>query len=86
MNNGCLERDRTVLIVVRIGPRGSRYDTDADRKWPVPRFTAWVGRQIARYLSITRERFSLYVPIATSLVLSILLSLLVYILSWLFRR
>ncbi|HRA98466.1 MAG TPA: DUF2905 family protein, partial [Nitrospira sp.] len=37
-------------------------------------------------LSVTRERFSLYIPIATSLVLSILLSLMFYFLSWLFRR
>jgi len=36
--------------------------------------------------SVTRERFSLYVPIATSLVFSILLSLVFYFLSWLFRR
>ena len=37
-------------------------------------------------LAIRREQFSLYIPIATSLVLSLLLSLVLYILSWLFRR
>ncbi|HMZ55560.1 MAG TPA: DUF2905 domain-containing protein [Nitrospira sp.] len=55
-------------------------------KWPgLGSLLGWVGR-LPGDLSITRERFSLYAPIATSLVLSILLSLLVYILSWLFRR
>jgi hypothetical protein len=45
----------------------------------------WIGRLPGDF-SITRERFSLYVPIATSLVLSILLSVVFYILSWIFRR
>jgi len=55
-------------------------------KWPgVGGLFSWVGR-LPGDLSITRERFSLYVPIATSLVLSLLLSLLAYVLSWLFRR
>lgn len=45
----------------------------------------WVGK-LPGDLSMTRERFSLYVPIATSLVLSLLLSVVLYILSWLFRR
>lgn len=45
----------------------------------------WIGR-LPGDLSITRERFSLYVPIATSLVLSILWSVVFYILSWIFRR
>ncbi len=55
-------------------------------KWPgVGALFSWVGRLPGDF-SITRERFSLYVPIATSLVLSLLLSLLAYVLSWLFRR
>lgn len=55
-------------------------------KWPgLGAAFGWVGK-LPGDLSITRERFSLYVPIATSLVLSILLSLVFYILSWLFRR
>ncbi len=45
----------------------------------------WVGK-LPGDLSMTRERFSLYVPITTSLVLSILLSVVLYILSWIFRR
>ena len=55
-------------------------------KWPgLGVAFGWVGK-LPGDLSITRDRFSLYVPIATSLVLSILLSLVFYILSWLFRR
>jgi hypothetical protein len=45
----------------------------------------WIGK-LPGDLSIRREQFSLYIPIATSLVLSILLSLVLYILAWLFRR
>ena len=46
---------------------------------------SWIGK-LPGDLSIRREQFSIYIPIATSLVLSILLSLVLYILSWLFRR
>ena len=45
----------------------------------------WIGKLPGDF-SIRREQFSLYIPIATSLVLSILLSVVLYILSWLFRR
>lgn len=55
-------------------------------KWPgLGAVFGWVGK-LPGDLSFTRERVSLYVPIATSLVLSILLSVALYILSWLFRR
>jgi hypothetical protein len=55
-------------------------------KWPsFGSAFGWIGR-LPGDLSVTRERFSLYVPIATSLVFSILLSLVFYFLSWLFRR
>lgn len=55
-------------------------------RWPAAGAAfGWIGR-LPGDLSITRERFSLYVPIATSLVLSILLSVVFYILSWIFRR
>ena len=37
-------------------------------------------------LSFKRDNFSLYVPLGTSLLLSILLSLVFYLLSWMFRR
>ena len=55
-------------------------------RWPgAGAVFGWIGRLPGDF-SITRERFSLYVPIATSLVLSILLSVVFYILSWIFRR
>jgi len=55
-------------------------------KWPsLGSAFGWIGKLPGDF-SVTRERFSLYVPIATSLVLSILLSLVFYFLSWLFRR
>lgn len=37
-------------------------------------------------ISFKRDNFSLYVPLGTSLLLSILLSLVFYLLSWMFRR
>ncbi len=46
---------------------------------------SWFGK-LPGDISIKRENFSFYFPIATSIVLSILLSLLFYILGWLFRR
>ncbi|MDR4479241.1 MAG: DUF2905 family protein [Nitrospira sp.] len=55
-------------------------------KWPgLGSAFGWIGK-LPGDLSITRERFSLYIPIATSLLFSILLSLVFYFLSWLFRR
>lgn len=55
-------------------------------KWPgLGAAFGWVGKLPGDF-SMTRERFSLYVPIATSLVLSLLLSVLLYILAWIFRR
>lgn len=55
-------------------------------KWPgLGSGFGWIGKLPGDF-SVTRERFSLYVPIATSLVFSILLSLVFYFLSWLFRR
>lgn len=46
---------------------------------------SWFGK-LPGDISIKRENVSFYFPIATSVVLSILLSLLFYILGWLFRR
>lgn len=46
---------------------------------------SWFGK-LPGDLSYKREHFSFYFPIATSLVLSILLSLLFYVLGWFFRR
>jgi hypothetical protein len=46
---------------------------------------SWLGK-LPGDLSIKRDNFSFYFPIATSIVLSILLSLLFYFVGWLFRR
>lgn len=46
---------------------------------------SWLGK-LPGDISIKREHVSFYFPLATSLVLSILLSLLFYIVGWLFRR
>ncbi|MBH0207054.1 MAG: hypothetical protein A4C66_03665 [Nitrospira sp. HN-bin3] len=46
---------------------------------------SWLGK-LPGDISIKRENVSFYFPIATSIVLSVLLSLLFYIVGWLFRR
>lgn len=45
----------------------------------------WVGK-LPGDISIRRDNFSFFFPLGTSIVLSIALSLLFYVLSWLFRR
>ncbi|MGQ0810246.1 MAG: DUF2905 domain-containing protein [Nitrospiraceae bacterium] len=45
----------------------------------------WLGK-LPGDLSIEREHVRVYFPIATSLVISVVLSLVLYLLSWLFRR
>lgn len=45
----------------------------------------WLGK-LPGDLSYKRDNVSVYFPIATSIVLSIVLSLLFYILGWFFRR
>ena len=46
---------------------------------------SWLGK-LPGDISIKRENVSFYFPIATSIVLSVLLSLLFYIIGWLLRR
>ena len=46
---------------------------------------SWVGK-LPGDLSFKRDNFSFYFPIATSLLLSIVLSLLFYLAGWFFRR
>ena len=46
---------------------------------------SWLGK-LPGDISIKRENFSFYFPIATSVVLSIILSLLFYLVGWFFRR
>lgn len=46
---------------------------------------SWFGK-LPGDISIKRENVSFYFPIATSILFSILLSLLFYLIGWLFRR
>ena len=46
---------------------------------------SWLGK-LPGDISVKRDNFSFYFPIGTSIVLSILLSLLFYLLGWFFRR
>lgn len=46
---------------------------------------SWFGK-LPGDISIKRDNFSFYFPIATSIVLSALLSLLFYLVGWFFRR
>ena len=46
---------------------------------------SWLGK-LPGDISIKRENVSFYFPLATSILLSVLLSLLFYIVGWLFRR
>lgn len=46
---------------------------------------SWLGK-LPGDLSFKRDNVSFYFPIATSLLLSVVLSLLFYLLAWLFRR
>lgn len=45
----------------------------------------WLGK-LPGDISIKRDNVSFYFPVVTSLLLSVVLSLLFYLFSWLFRR
>ncbi len=45
----------------------------------------WLGKLPGDF-SVKRDQFSFYFPLATSLLLSVLLSLVFYLLAWLIRR
>lgn len=57
----------------------------ADRIPGIGGLLGWIGK-LPGDLSYKRENFSFYFPIATSLVLSVLLTLVFYVLGWFFRR
>ena len=46
---------------------------------------SWFGK-LPGDISIKRDNFSFYFPIATSILLSVILSLLFYLVGWFFRR
>ena len=57
----------------------------ADRLPGLANLLAWFGK-LPGDISIKRENFSFYLPLGTSLFLSIILSLVFYLISWIFRR
>ncbi len=56
-----------------------------DRMPGVGNALSWFGR-LPGDISIKRDNFSFYVPVTTSIVLSVFLSLLFYLVGWFFRR
>ena len=56
-----------------------------DRVPTLSHLVSWFGR-LPGDITVKRDNFSLYFPLATSIVLSVVLSLLFYLLSWIFRR
>jgi hypothetical protein len=56
-----------------------------DRVPTLSHLVGWLGR-LPGDISIKRDNFSLYFPLATSIVLSAIISLLFYVLAWIFRR
>ena len=57
----------------------------ADRFPGMSHLFSWVGK-LPGDISIKRDNFSLFFPLGTSILLSVLLSLVLYLLSWIFRR
>lgn len=57
----------------------------ADRNPGLGHLFGWMGK-LPGDISITRENFSFFFPLATGIVLSVALSLVFYLLSWIFRR
>ncbi|WP_455370156.1 DUF2905 domain-containing protein [Petrachloros mirabilis] len=57
----------------------------ADRVPGAGNLLGWFGK-LPGDISIKRDNFRLFFPLGTSIVLSIALSLLFYLLSWFFRR
>ncbi len=57
----------------------------ADRVPGVGSLLGWFGK-LPGDISVKRDQFSFYFPLGSSILLSIVLSLLFYLLSWLFRR
>ncbi len=57
----------------------------ADRIPGVGHLFGWMGK-LPGDIFIKRDNFSLFFPLGTSIVLSVLLSLVFYLLSWIVRR
>ncbi len=57
----------------------------ADKLPGVGNLFGWFGK-LPGDITIRRENFSFYFPIATSVVISIVLTLLLFVFGWVFRR
>lgn len=57
----------------------------ADRVPGMSHLFGWIGK-LPGDISIKRDNFSLFFPLGTSILLSVVLSLVLYLLSWMFRR
>ena len=57
----------------------------ADRIQGVSHLLSWMGK-LPGDIFIKRDNFSFFFPLGTSIVLSVVLSLVFYLLSWIFRR
>ena len=57
----------------------------ADRVSGVANLLGWFGK-LPGDISIRRDNFSFSFPLATSLLLSVVLSLIFYLITWIFRR
>lgn len=57
----------------------------ADRIPGVSHLLSWMGR-LPGDIFIKRDNFSFFFPLGTSIALSVVLSLVFYLLSWIFRR
>jgi len=57
----------------------------ADRIPGMSHLFGWMGK-LPGDIFIKRDNFSFFFPLATSIVLSVVLSLVFYLLSWIFRR
>jgi hypothetical protein len=57
----------------------------ADRVPAVGSLFSWFGR-LPGDLSFKRDSFSIYLPLGTSVLISVLLSLVFYIVSWIIHR
>ena len=57
----------------------------ADRMPGISSVLGWFGK-LPGDISIKRDNFSLYFPLGTSILLSVILSLVFYLLAWIFRR
>ena len=56
-----------------------------DRMPGVSHLFGWMGK-LSGDILIKRNNFSFFFPLGTSIVLSVVLSLVFYLLSWIFRR